>query len=197
MFEFSLFCKQVTFKEFYMTPLWLETHASYIDSCSVITANQITFHAGSIKCALLLRIPLVKAVILKDGTPLTVEITVAKDVSIGQSIDSDPLYGVSDGTSFIGIETVESNYNCYLRCPHPCFGAQGTSWETFTDRELFFFTTNPLLCLHLQGRDVLGLVLHCSRWRLHQNGKLYQTTFAQPRSFFGGLKSRHIRESWY
>ena len=196
MFEFSLFCKQVTFKEFYMTPLWLETHASYIDSCSVITANQITFHAGSIKCALLLRIPLVKAVILKDGTPLTVEITVAKDVSIGQSIDSDPLYGVSDGTSFIGIQTVDqSNYNCYPRCPYPCFGAQGTSGETFTDRELFLqqisFSSSEILsrtiCLHLQGRDVLGLVLHCSRWRLHQNGKLYQTTFALSRSFSGGL----------
>ena len=70
----------------FMTPLWLETHASYLDSSSVITANQITLNAGSINLALLLRIPLVKAGILKDGTPLTVEITV---VSIGQSIDSD------------------------------------------------------------------------------------------------------------
>ena len=85
MFEFSLYYKQVTFKEFYMTPLWLETHASYLDSSSVITANQITFNAGSINQALLLRIPLVKAGILKDGTPLTVEVTVANDVSIGQS----------------------------------------------------------------------------------------------------------------
>jgi len=107
-----------------MTPLWLETHASYIDSSSVLTAKHFTFNAGSIKHALLLRIPLVKAGILKDETPLTVEITVANDVSIGQNIDSDPLFGVSDGTSFIGIQTLDqSNYNCYLRCPYPCFGA--------------------------------------------------------------------------
>jgi len=79
----------------------------------------------------------VKAGILKDGTPLTVEITVAKDVSIGQSIDSDPFYGVSDGTSFIGIQTVDqSNYCCKLYY-YPCYGVQSTSGDTYTDREVF------------------------------------------------------------
>jgi len=86
----------------------------------------------------------VKAGILKDGTPLTVGITVANDVSIGQNIDSDPLYGVSDGTSFIGIQTVDqSNYNCYLRCPYPCFERKARLGRLSQTEN--FFTTNPLL----------------------------------------------------
>ena len=94
-----------------MTPLWLETHASYVHKSGVLTADQIAFSAGSIQQALLLRIPLLEAGLLEDGTPLSVEITVAHDVSIGESRVSDPRYGVSDGTNFVGFQTVDqSNY---------------------------------------------------------------------------------------
>ena len=95
-----------------MTPSWLETHASYVPKSGVITADQITFSSGLIQQALLLRISLVEAGLLKDGTPLSVEITVAHDVSIGESHDSDPRYGVSDGTNFVGFQTVDQrNYD--------------------------------------------------------------------------------------
>ena len=120
-----------------MTPLWLETHASYIDSSSVITAGQITFNAGSTGQALLLRVPLVEAGILEDETPLTVEIAVANDVSIGQSGDSDPRYGVSDGVSFIGIQTVDQGNYRGGHFFYPCHGVQGTSGETLADKEVF------------------------------------------------------------
>ena len=115
-----------------MTPLWLETHASYIDSSRVVTADQITFKAGSIKEALLLRIPLVEADLLEDGTPLSVEITVANDVTIAQSSDSDPRYGVSDGTNFIGFKTVDQGD--YDHFSYPCHGQQGISGQTLTGR---------------------------------------------------------------
>ena len=79
--------------------------------------------------AALLKVPLVGAGVLEDGAVLTVEMTVANDVSIGQVKDSDIRYGVSDGTSFIGFETVDrSNY--YVS---PCYGAEGKSGETLTE----------------------------------------------------------------
>ena len=121
-----------------MTPLWLKTHASYIDSSSVITADQITFEAGSTHRALLLRIILVEAGLLEDNTPLSVEITVANDVSIGQSSDSDPRYGVSDGTSFIGFKTVnQDDYEAKGHFSYPCYGLQATSGQTLTGRKEF------------------------------------------------------------
>ena len=72
-----------------------------------MTTNQITFNAGSLDYAAVLRLPLVAAGVLSGETPLTVEITVSNEVSIGESVDSDPFYGLSDGTSFIGFGTVD------------------------------------------------------------------------------------------
>ena len=78
----------------------------------------------------LLKVPLVAAGVLEDGTTLTIEIAVANDVTIGQTKDSDIRYGVSDGTNFIGFETVDKfNYGS----SSPCFGAEGKSGEILTE----------------------------------------------------------------
>lgn len=127
----QLFHSQAAFKEYFMTPLWLETHASYISSNRDTTADQITFNGGSLFGAALLKVPLLAADVLGDGTPLTVEITVANDVSIGQTpgSDSDITYGVSDGNSFIGFEAVDrANYPLWA----PCSGAEAKSGEVLT-----------------------------------------------------------------
>ena len=111
-----------------MSPLWLDAHASYIDKNRSTTAELITFNPGSLNNTALLKVPLASAGVLEDGSPLTVEITVANDVSIGESFDSDITYGVSDGTNFIGFETVEQwNY----RNHSPCYGIEGKSGPTF------------------------------------------------------------------
>ena len=124
-----------------MAPSWLKTHASYIYSNHDITADQITFREGPIKNAALLKVPLMAAGVLEDGAALTVEMTVANDVTIGQGKDSDIKYGVSDGTSFIGFETVD-RFNYFSLSP--CFGAEGKSGETLTKRQrLDSFTSLP------------------------------------------------------
>lgn len=53
--------------------------------------------------------PLVAAGELSDDTLLTIEITVANDVNIGEAIESDIVYGVSDETNLIGIEMYYSS----------------------------------------------------------------------------------------
>ena len=107
-----------------MTPLWLDAHASYINKNRSTTADQITFYPGSLGNAAILKVPLASAGVLEDGSPLTVEITVANDVSIGQDFDSDIKYGVSDGTNFIGFTTVnKGNYDTHS----PCYGIEATS----------------------------------------------------------------------
>ena len=112
-----------------MTPSWLEAHASYIDSSRTITADQLTFNAGSVDYAALLKVPMIPAGVIRDSTPLTVDITVAHDVSIGQGTDSDIKYGVSDGTRFIGFYTIDKlNYGGYS----PCYGMEGVSGSTLT-----------------------------------------------------------------
>ena len=80
-----------------MTPLWLEAHASYMDTSRTATAQQLTFNAGSVTNAALLKVPMIPAGFLKPNTPLTVEIIKAHDVNIGKVHDSDIRYGISDG----------------------------------------------------------------------------------------------------
>ena len=80
---------------------------------------------------------MVEADLLEDGTPLSVEITVANDVTIAQSSDSDPRYGVSDGTNFIGFETVDQGNYDGRHFFYPCHGLQGTSGQALTGKEVF------------------------------------------------------------
>ena len=112
-----------------MTPSWLEAHASHIDSSRTITADQLTFNAGSVNNAALLKVPMIPAGVIRDSTQLTVDITVAHDVSIGRGTDSDIRYGVSDGTRFIRFHTTDKlNYGTYS----PCYGVEGVSGSTLT-----------------------------------------------------------------
>ena len=117
-----------------MTPSWLEAHASFIDTFRSTTADQITFNPGTIKDAAILKVALVDHGILADGTPLTVNITVAVDASIGGELDSDIRYGVSDGTTFIGFQTPGKRH--YDIDP-PCFGIQASSGDTLTGFKRF------------------------------------------------------------
>jgi len=112
-----------------MTPLWLETHASYIALERTVSAAQMTFNAGSLAHAALLKVPLIPAGVLTDALPLTVEITVAHDVSTGQDTDSDIKYGMSDGIRFIGFGTCDKgNYGDHS----PCYGMEGVSGVSLT-----------------------------------------------------------------
>ena len=132
---------QVSSREYVMAPSWLKRRASYINSNHDMTTDQITFNAGPIMNAALLKVPLVAAGVLEDGAVLTVEMTVVNDASIGQGRDSDIRYGVSDRTSFIGFETVDKFNYVTLS---PCFGVEGKSGETLTELQRFDrFTSLP------------------------------------------------------
>ena len=107
-----------------MNPSWIEAHASYIEELRESTTEQITFLAGTVYRAALFKVPMIPVDVLQDSTPLTVEIVVSNNVTIGESdSDSDMLYGVSDGISFIGFEIVDKN--TYKINYPPCYGVEG------------------------------------------------------------------------
>ncbi|XP_067047383.1 uncharacterized protein [Acropora muricata] len=127
-------------KTFYMTPSWLNSHASYINSERSTSASQITFNAGLTSNAALLKVQLIPAGALMDGTPLTVEITVANDISIGKRVDSDIRYGVSDGSKFIGFESRnKGNYPT----DSPCYGVEGVSGASLSSIRRDAVTPKP------------------------------------------------------
>jgi len=143
-----------------MTPTWLEAHASYIDSSRTSTAQQLTFNANAVENSALLKIPMIPAGVLKVSAPLTVEITVAHDVSIGgHPLDSDIRYGVSDGSKFVGIETCDKgNYGTNA----PCYGMEGMSGATVSSVQHSSVTPKPSDSFY-PGQYVLTLKLD-ERW---------------------------------
>lgn len=120
-----------------MTPSWLEAHASFIDSSRTATAEQLTFNGGVSRDAALLKVPLIPAGFFKGNTPLTVEITVANDVTIGTTVDSDISFGVSDGSRFIGFDTCDKGTNA------PCYKMEGLSGTTISSKKVGLYTTKP------------------------------------------------------
>jgi len=140
----------------------LEVHASYIDSLRTATSQQMTFNAGAVDDAALLKLPPIRAGVLKVSTPLTVEITVATDVSIGNAPDSDISYGVSDGTKFIGFEAPDKGHYGNIA---PCYGVEGVSGATISSRHYNPSTPKPSDSFY-PGQFVftvaLGHLLHCA-----------------------------------
>ena len=111
-----------------MTPLWVETHASFINCQRTASVDQITFNAGSVMEAALLKIPLVAPGVLEDSTRITMEITAVHDVTIGNTFDSDARYGISDGSRFVGFEVCDKgNYLDHS----PCYGVEGIPGASF------------------------------------------------------------------
>lgn len=122
--QVAVICKGDVVYHQTMSPFWLESHASYIDSHRTTTNEQITFNKGSARHALLLKVPMLLPGVVTSNSRLTVKITVANDVTIGTTEESDNRYGVSDGTNFIGFHVPDKA--SYVNRP-PCYGVEGPS----------------------------------------------------------------------
>ena len=109
-----------------MTPSWIEAHASYIHRSHWYTNEQMTFPASTVRWTALFKVPMFPANALQNSIALTVKFVVSTNVTMGstRNTDSDVIYGVSDGISFVGFETLDnSNYYKYP----PCYGSEGVS----------------------------------------------------------------------
>ena len=184
-----------------MTPSWLEAHVSYIDNSRTATAEQLTFNAGSVNYAALLKVPMIPSGVLRRSTPLTIEITVANDVNIGQTADSDTSYGVSDGTRFVGFQTHDKlNYNAYS----PCVGVEGIPGSTLTSVRRTAATPKPTDSFY-PGQFVFTLKLD-ERWGscyTAHDGRFVKTAgynnrlmLDSPRTHSRGLQRWFRREGW-
>ena len=141
-----------------MTPSWLEAHASYMDRYRSNTTEQLAFNAGSLDYAALLKVPIIPADILEDSSIVTLKIVASLDDDIGKNEDSDPTFGVSDGVSFVGFETVDKL--TYAFGYAPCFGVEGTSGSSLTGRRtISYYSPTPNDSFY-PGQFVIMLKLH-------------------------------------
>jgi len=179
---FSADCSKVQEKVIYhqtMTPTWLEAHASYIYSSHTTTTEQLTFNAGSLSYAALLKVPMIPAGVLQYSAPVTVKIVVSHDVSIGTSQDSDVSHGVSDGTSVVGITTRDrANYSG----SSPCHGFESSSGTRLSTMGWIDSSSPRVRDSFYPGRIVITLKPN-ERWgscyTAHDGGFVKTTTFTK------------------
>ena len=179
-----------------MTPSWLEAHASYIDRYRSSTTEQLTFNAGSLFYAALLKVPIIPADILEDSSLVTLKIVAFLDDDIGKKEDSDPRFGVSDGVKFVGFEMVDDDtYACDYA---PCFGIEGTSGSSLTDRlEISESSPTPNNSIYFSQFDIT-LKLHERRgscYTAHDGGFLKTADYNKRLQLSKGLTLEVYRDN--
>ena len=173
-----------------MTPSWIEAHASYIEGSRNYTAEQITFFAGDVHRAALFKASMIPVNALQNSTSLSVKFVVSTDVTIGSSDrDSDVIFGVSDGISFVGFEILDKS-NYWDGYP-PCYGLQGVS---LSSRLRGYEPVSPLLP---KPRDsfypgqVVGTLNLNERWgscyTAHDGGFVKTALYSKRLNFSKGL----------
>ncbi|KAL9954540.1 hypothetical protein ACROYT_G042090 [Oculina patagonica] len=141
-----------------MTPSWLEAHASYISIYRLNTTEQLTFTAGPSQHNIsLLKVPVIPAGALRNSSALTVKIVVCNDIEIGKNEESDPRYGMSDGISFVGFETVDKE--TYANNFAPCFGVEGSSGTILTGQRWIGYSAPRPIDTFYPGQFVITLKL--------------------------------------
>ena len=157
----------------------MEAHQSYIDSSYTMTTEQLTFNAGSVERAALLKVPMIPAGVLQYSAPLTVKIVVSHEVSIGTTQDSDVSYGVSDGISVVGITTRDKEY--YVS-DAPCHGFESTSGTTLSEDGWISASSHQVSDSFYPGQFVITLKLD-ERWgscyTAHDGGFVKTTSFTK------------------
>ena len=178
-----------------MTPTWLNEHASYIDSSHTKTTEQLTFNAGFVNYAALLKVPMIPAGVLQYSAPLTVKIVASHDVSIGTTQDSDVSYGVSDGKSVVGITTRDKDT---YSSDAPCHGFESTSGTTLTENGWFDYSSPKVSSSFYPGQFWITLKLD-ERWgscyTAHDGGFVKTTTFTKRLMLNKGLTLEVYKQS--
>ena len=162
--------------------------------------DQLTLNGGGSSDAALLKVPLITAGFFKVNTPLTVEITVANDVTIGTTIDSDISFGVSDGTRFIRFDTCDKgNYGTNA----PCYKMEGLSGTTISSKKVGPYTTKP--SQNFYPDQLLFTIKLNERWgacyTAHDGGFITTAAYSNRLMISKGLNSGNlpriqIRKGW-
>ena len=109
-----------------MTPEWLYKYSTVTKPFTVYP-EYLEIPAGKISHERLIQAELIAPDILTTTDSVVVKLTIAMDTVLADSSDHDPIFGISDGTSFIGFQAVDKgNYGDHS----PCYNIEGDATNT-------------------------------------------------------------------
>ena len=104
-----------------MTPDWLYKHSTITKPFTVLP-KYLEIPAGKTAYERLIQAELIAPNILTATDSVVVTLTIAMDTALADSGDHDPIFGISDGTSFVGFIAVDkNNYGNNV----PCYNLEG------------------------------------------------------------------------
>ena len=110
-----------------MTPDWLCKHST-ITKPFTVYPKYLEIPAGKVLHERLIQAELIAPNILTATDSVAVKLTIAMDTVLAKSSDHDPVFGISDGTSFIGFMAVDKgNYGGQT----PCYSSEGDATNTY------------------------------------------------------------------
>ena len=118
-----------------MTPDWLCKHSS-ITKPFTVYPKYLEILAGKYGYERTIQAELIAPNILTATDSVAVTLTVAMDTALADSKDHDPIFGISDGTSFVGFNIMDqTNYATHT----PCLYIEGDMEKTIlsnVDRDI-------------------------------------------------------------
>ena len=104
-----------------MTPDWLYKHSTVTKPFTAYP-KYLEILAGKDSFERLIQAELIAPNILRATDSVAITLTIAMDTVLADSGDHDPIFGISDGTSFVGFQAVDKdNYVNHA----PCFNFEG------------------------------------------------------------------------
>ena len=93
-----------------MTPEWFYKHST-ITKLFTVHSKYLEIPTGKIAFERLIQAELIAPNTLTTTDDVVVTLTIAMDTALADNSDHDPIFGISDGTSFISFRTVDKgNY---------------------------------------------------------------------------------------
>ena len=109
-----------------MTPEWLYKYSTVTKPFTVYP-KYLEIPAGKVSHERLIQAELIAPDILTITDSVVVKLTIAMDTVLADSSDHDPIFGISDGTSFIGFQALDKgNYPSNI----PCYKIEGDVTNT-------------------------------------------------------------------
>ena len=142
-----------------MTPMWLHENADFIGS-HALKPQYLEILPTTIYYQQALQVQLVAPDILMTTDCVSVMMTIAMDTTWADKRDHDPIFGISDGTSFIGFDVPDrTNYHSVP----PCFQSEADSING-TLQNKNGITNAPLVSSRLYSSEVKLQIRPTERW---------------------------------
>ena len=104
-----------------MAPSWLHKHST-ISGLHSLNPQYLEFLPSTVNFQQLLQVQLVEPDVLTGTDCISVTLTIAMDTALADGGDHDPLFGISDGKSFVGFQIPDKDN--YPRLS-PCYRYEG------------------------------------------------------------------------